>query len=93
MYVLIEINKDGSYDDASLVMASGNISELQVRMIHRYEEALHGAFSWLLPLTEDDLEICTISPRYACIGAEGSGELIEWYIFDASDKNTWHTTC
>ena len=93
MFVLIEINKDGSYDDAELVMASESLNELQKRMAQRYDEALHGAFDWLLPLTEYDLTFCTINPRYASIGADGDGELIEWYIFDASDKSTWHTTC
>lgn len=93
MYVLIERNNDGCYMETSLVAASNDHNELEKRMAERYEEALNGPFAYILPLTDADMEYCTVAYGYASIGCDGNGEMIEWYIFDTSDKNTWHTTC
>ena len=93
MYVLIERNNDGCWMETSLVSASDDHSKLEHLMAERFREALNGPFDYILPLTEYDDTYCFIEPNYASLGCDGDGELIEWYIFDASDKSTWHTTC
>jgi len=93
MFVLIERNNDGCFYETSLVAASDDHNELEERMAERFKEVLNGAFDYILPLTENDEEYCTIGYSYASIGCDGNGEMIEWYIFDASDKTTWSTTC
>ena len=93
MYVLIERNNDGCFMETSLVAASDDHKELELKMHERYDYALNGPFSYILPLTDADMDYCGIGYSYASIGCEGNGELIDWYIFDTSDKNTWNTTC
>ena len=93
MFVLIERNNDGSFMETSLVYASDNHKELESMMAERYHEALNGPFDYILPLNDDDMYYCNIGYSYASIGCEGNGEMVEWYIYDTSDKTTWHTTC
>lgn len=93
MYVLIERNNDGCFMETSLVAASNDHKELELKMRERYDYALNGPFAYILPLTEYDEEYCTIGYGYASVGCDGNGEMIEWYIFDTSNKDTWTTTC
>ena len=93
VYVLIERNNDGCFMETSLVAASDNHKELEERMAERYQEALNDAFSYILPLTDADMDYCSIDYAYASIGCDGNGEMCEWYIFDTDNKDTWRTTC
>lgn len=90
MYVLIERNNDGCYMETSLVAAGDNHYELEKQMAKRYSEALNGPFSYILPLTDADMDYCNSDYDYASIGCDGNGEMIEWYIFDT---NECRTTC
>lgn len=93
MFVLIERNNDGCYMETSLVAASNDHKELELKMYERYHYALNGPFAYILPLTDADMDYCNIDYDYASIGCDGNGEMIEWYIFDASNEDAWSTTC
>lgn len=90
MYVLIEVNHDGSFESCALVLASDDRNELVGRMAQRYCDAISGPFDWLRPMSELDgpFNQFNTDDGYASLGGDGSGELIEWFIFNTDDRNT-----
>ena len=97
MFVLLEVNLDGSFDNAALVFASESRSEVEQMMDKRWHEVRNDTwFEWCdwgkddEPFSEYDKPFCILDPEfgYASLGVDGNGEMLCWYIFDTNDRNT-----